>query len=193
MSKKAIVIILSLMLTLMLVVSSCTTTSPPLAPESSTTPTEQSSLPEHRPLIPPRIVGTAVLEPFGTDILKNGFGANRAFSDYFNFSQMSQDTYSQELIVDILLCSDTHNYFEQREPGKILFELQPCQGQGLWEFSPKKVLYENVQTIANGKILYTTEVMGKLRARGDFYEFRIEIANFDTIRHNVSWEIYVWE
>ncbi|GAJ23254.1 unnamed protein product, partial [marine sediment metagenome] len=80
------------------------------------------------------------------------------------------------------------------KPGHILFELRPCDGHGLWEFSPKKFLYENAQTIKDGQFLYTTEVMGKLRARGDFYKFRLEITNFDPGRqHNVSWEIYVWE
>jgi len=175
------------------VVSSCTTTNPPPAPQPSPPPSDQLALPEHRPLIPPRIVGTATLEPFGTDILKNGFGANRAFSEYFNFNEIAQYRYSQELIVDILLCSDALNHFERREPGHILFELQPCEGHGLWEFSLKKVLYENAQTLKDGKILYNTEVMGKLRSRGDFYKFRIEITNFDTRRHDVSWEIYVWE
>jgi len=193
MSKKAVIVMLSLMLTLMLVVSSCTTTNPPPEPQPSPPPSDQSALPEHRPLIPPRIVGAATLEPFGTDILKNGIGANRASSEYFNFNIIAQDTYSEELIVDILLYSDTLNHFEQREPGHILFELQPCEGHGLWEFSPRKVLYENAQTLKDGKISYTTEVMGKLRSRGDFYKFRVEITNFDARRHNVSWEVYVWE
>ncbi len=193
MCKKAVIVMLSLVLTLVLVVSSCTTTNPPPTPPPTPTPTDQSALPEHRPLIPPRIVGAATLEPFGTDIRKNGVGANRAFSEYFNFNEIKEDRYSQELIVDILLCSDTLNHFEQREPGHILFELQPNEGHGLWEFSPKNILYENAQTLQADKITYSTEVIGKLRSRGDFYKFRIEITNFDTRRHNVSWEIYVWE
>lgn len=166
----------------------------PTIESETATPSDQSLLPEQRPLIPPRIVGSATLEPFGTDILIEGFGANRAFSEYFNFNEIEEDRYSQELIVDIVMCSDTLNHYELREPGHILFELRPCDGHGLWEFSPKKLLYENTQTSKDGQFLYTTEVMGKLRARGDFYKFRLEITNFDPRRqHNVSWEIYVWE
>ena len=192
-----IAIIISLIVAMAVGVVGCINPSEETAPtieSEAATPSAQSLLPEQRPLIPPRIIGSATLEPFGTDILIEGFGANRAFSEYFNFNEMEEDRYSQELIVDIVMCSDALNHYELREPGHILFELRPCDGHGLWEFSPKKLLYENAQTSKVGQFLYTTEVMGKLRARGDFYKFRLEITNFDPRRqHNVSWEIYVWE
>lgn len=166
------------------------------APEPARAPAVSSietPLPESRPPMPPTIVGSATLEPYGTNILIDGFGANRAFSEYFYFSTIAEDRYMEELIVDIVICSDCMNRYKLREPGYIFFELKPCSGQGLWEFSPEKLIYENASTSKDGRFLYTTEVMGRLRARGDFSAFQIHIASFDPHRqHSVSWEIYVW-
>lgn len=57
-----------------------------------------------------------------------------------------------------------------------------------------KAVYENAQTSKDGQVIYTTEIIGRLRTRGDFYKFRIEVTSFDPRKkHDVSWEIYVWE
>ncbi|GAH98744.1 unnamed protein product, partial [marine sediment metagenome] len=54
-------------------------------------------------------------------------------------------------------------------------------------------LFENTLNSQNGETVYSTIVVGKLRARGGFYKFRLEFANFDYEKHYVSWEIYHWQ
>jgi hypothetical protein len=199
-SKLIAVSILSLVLAIGLLTGCKTTTEqestpPPISEQESTPPPISVSLPESPPAVPPIIVGSTVLEPYGTTILKEGFAANRASSEYFLFKgAIARDTFHEEVFVYIVVASDEFNRFSVSEPGYILFELESEPGQGAWEFSPKKVICENAQTRKDGDIIYTTKVVGKLRTRGDFSHFRISFANFDPhTRPTVSWEVYSWQ
>ena len=170
---------------------------PPQAPAAPAPAPPETMLPESPPYWAQSIRGCTTLKPFGTEQWSStypGKNANVARTESFKFPSILPDRYKEELVVLFIVYADKGYYcsYAEREPGGMYYELT-SSGQGLYEFSPMKFLYKDELTLEKGQPMYATAIVGKLRARGTFTDFRLEFANFDYREHCICWEIYYWQ
>jgi hypothetical protein len=176
-------------------------------------------LPEGLPTIPPRLVGSTTLAPYGN---ANDQASSEHF--YLPFVRMTEslmslaerfdkgeqltpeeqqqyitglnDYYSKLPVIDVIVKSDTYyTRYTDREPGAVCFNLS-SSGAGFFYDSEHgfKILYENAQTSINGQQVYTTHLRLRVEPHEETDYFYLHLANYDPDNsHAVSWEIYVWE